>query len=198
MGMNLLAYIKRIDEGTTDFRKFPTRVRYQIVGFLRSEGMLVEEICARLGIKPSTTYYYLSKYHSDLVKQAREHSGKWIGRLIAKAEHLYKSAKTAGKLELCWKIEVDLINKLIDMEIIHVRERPSNVSININMDRERLEKDLRHDLSLLEMIKQDGRFSVETGPAGGDNGDAAGPRLPEAPPQCGEQGEGEGVPGGEE
>lgn len=196
--MNLPACIERIDKKTASFRQFPGPVRTMIVGFLKCDGELTEELAARLGVKPSTIYYHWQKYQEQIAANARRHGGRWIGRLIAKAEHLYKSAKACHKLELCWKIEKELIEKLIEMEVIEVRERPANIAININMNREQLERDLKHDLSLLETIEKDGRFGIKTGDPGGTNGDSGGQGLPEAPTQRSEPGEGESVPGGKE
>ena len=113
--MSVVSYIKQVQAKKVRFKALPQKQRIAIVGFLKSDGMLVEEIGNMCGISVPMVYHYWGKYQSTLADMVKRSAGQFIGRLIAKGEHLYKSAKKEGKLELCWKIETDILDRIIKM-----------------------------------------------------------------------------------
>lgn len=191
--MNIPAYLARIQAGTLSFRKIPVKVRTALVGFLKSDGWLTEECARTLGVPVSTVYYHWSKYQKHIAAEARRSAGQFIGRYMAKAEHLYKSAKRDGDLNLCWKIENDLMEKLIKMGWIEAA--PDRVDLRVQDDREPhiIEAELADDLSLLE--RRHGRtLPVARLLPGGNrrngNGTSGGPGeagLPQDPPKRGDE-----------
>ncbi len=93
-----------------------------------------------------------------------------MGRLIAKAEHLGSSAKKKGDLALCWKIEVDLIDRLMALKILDSKPDAPKIEVNINADPGILEAEIAEDLTLLERIKARGGevIDVEAKEVGGN------------------------------
>jgi len=174
--MSVVSYIKEIQAKRVNFKALPQKHRIAIVGFLKSDGLLVEEIANMCGLSVPMVYHYWKKYQATLADMVKRSAGQFIGRLIAKGEHLYKSAKKEGKLELCWKIETDLLDRLIKLGWIE--SKPQQIELVVGKDAESpeiLEAQLADDLSLLERLKQRAEGSkektiIDIEPSGNGNG----------------------------
>jgi hypothetical protein len=198
--MDLVPYIKRLDAKTVEFRALPGKIRTAIVGYLKCEGKLTEDLSALLRVPVSTIYYHWARYKKQLAADLQRNASHHIGRTVARAEHLYKAAKKAGNFELCWKIEKDLLDVLMKMGL--VESTPAQVDLTVRRggdvkSPEEIEAELGDDLDLLRRGTLPAEFKVKDADGNGQppNGAGAGAQ-PGVPPEA-EQGGDDGEGGGE-
>ena len=171
--MNLSNVIDRIAKREIGFRQLPVKLRTAVVGFLKCGGMLTEEAAAALDVPASTIYYHWGLYERILAGSVRRNAGQYIGRLVAKGEHLYKSAKAAGNLDLCWRIECDILDRLIRLGLVDAKPDRIDLRVLNRVPTEIIEAELAGDLTLLKRIEE--KCGVQLGGQhGGGNGQGGG------------------------
>ena len=199
--MSVLAHLQRLQEKKLSFRGLPYKMKVAIVGYLKTDGMLVEEIASICQISSGMVYKYNRSYTKAIAAILRKNASHHIGRLVARAENLYKSAKKASKLDLCWRIEIDLMDKLIKLGMVDARPDAPMMNVFVGADPDAapaiLEAELASDLSLLDRVKARVKYEVRPIESGGngasnDPGEAG---LSEGPPKRDDESEGEDLPG---
>lgn len=189
--MDLEPTIKRLVARTAEFKKLPGKMRTTIVGYMKNQGMLGEEIADAIHVPRSTVYYHWERYQKWAGDIFRRHVHQTMGRFYTRAEILYSHAMKAKDYRLAWDIEKDLLSVMVKLGFdvkppIAIDDAPTDLP---RLPDSELEKQLAHDLEIL------GRIKKAQVPPEGDNGHGNGkPGIQGKTDECGDEGEREDSP----
>jgi hypothetical protein len=105
--------LKAIQEGTVDPKRLTARQRLGCVAELCHKGWRMIEIAELFGISRQRAYQDRSKVLKLLAIEVRDFDPQqFVGWFLDQAEFHLATAKRAGKLDLSWKITLDVAGQL--------------------------------------------------------------------------------------